>query len=212
MLVTWLGTSVRPYTKGKLLVLGGTGFVGSNICERGVEAGFEVVSVSRRGTPADVPPGRAYSYSHIAPFVIDTGVNPRFVSQPARGKHSAATSSTRMLNLRFLSETASYDVASKSRQALAAGSLLAKVTWCVGDATKPDTARDILSQGRREQMFPAASSNSSRVFMALYDVASKLNARPSTKVGSWGACTRLGCCWLPISTRSPVGPGPSPPR
>ena len=39
------------YKKGRLLVLGGTGFVGSEIAKRGVETGYEVVSVSRRGLP-----------------------------------------------------------------------------------------------------------------------------------------------------------------
>mmetsp|Transcript_33052 Transcript_33052/g.52968 ORF Transcript_33052/g.52968 Transcript_33052/m.52968 type:complete len:229 (-) Transcript_33052:69-755(-) len=46
------GRAPRP-EKGKLLVLGGTGFVGSNICVRAIEAGFRVVSVSRRGLPPD---------------------------------------------------------------------------------------------------------------------------------------------------------------
>mmetsp|Transcript_30051 Transcript_30051/g.36491 ORF Transcript_30051/g.36491 Transcript_30051/m.36491 type:complete len:370 (+) Transcript_30051:263-1372(+) len=41
-------------SKGKLLVLGGTGFVGSTICELAVAMGYEVVAVSRRGKPADV--------------------------------------------------------------------------------------------------------------------------------------------------------------
>jgi hypothetical protein len=46
------------YKKGKLLILGGTGFVGSKICERAIESGFAVVSVSRRGLPPDdIPPG-----------------------------------------------------------------------------------------------------------------------------------------------------------
>ena len=38
-------------SKGKLLVLGGTGFVGSTICRKAVQAGYSVVSVSRRGQP-----------------------------------------------------------------------------------------------------------------------------------------------------------------
>lgn len=37
--------------RGKVLVLGGTGFVGSAVCEKLLNASFEVVSVSRRGPP-----------------------------------------------------------------------------------------------------------------------------------------------------------------
>lgn len=37
--------------KGRVLVLGGTGFVGSAICEKLLDAQYEVVSVSRRGAP-----------------------------------------------------------------------------------------------------------------------------------------------------------------
>jgi len=37
--------------KKKLLVLGGTGFVGSELCRQALAHGFEVVSVSRRGHP-----------------------------------------------------------------------------------------------------------------------------------------------------------------
>ena len=35
----------------KLLVLGGTGFIGSMICRKALQAGYSVVSVSRRGEP-----------------------------------------------------------------------------------------------------------------------------------------------------------------
>jgi nucleoside-diphosphate-sugar epimerase len=37
--------------KGKLLVLGGTGFLGQKICKRAVQEGYSVVSLSRRGLP-----------------------------------------------------------------------------------------------------------------------------------------------------------------
>ena len=37
--------------KGKLLVLGGTGFVGSTVAKLALDRGYEVVSLSRRGTP-----------------------------------------------------------------------------------------------------------------------------------------------------------------
>lgn len=38
-------------SKKKLLVLGGTGFLGQNICEQALLAGYDVVSLSRRGLP-----------------------------------------------------------------------------------------------------------------------------------------------------------------
>ncbi|EKX31892.1 hypothetical protein GUITHDRAFT_82733 [Guillardia theta CCMP2712] len=37
--------------KGKILVLGGTGFVGSNVAQLAIERGYEVVALSRRGEP-----------------------------------------------------------------------------------------------------------------------------------------------------------------
>ena len=42
-------------TKGKILVLGGTGFIGSKICERALSSGYDVVSISRRGDPPGDP-------------------------------------------------------------------------------------------------------------------------------------------------------------
>lgn len=35
----------------RVLVLGGTGFVGSHICQVLLQEGYDVVSISRRGTP-----------------------------------------------------------------------------------------------------------------------------------------------------------------
>jgi nucleoside-diphosphate-sugar epimerase len=49
------GESVRGDEKGKLLVLGGTGFIGSKICERALSSGYDVVSISRRGDPPGDP-------------------------------------------------------------------------------------------------------------------------------------------------------------
>jgi len=43
----WAG--VPPGLTKKLLVLGGTGFVGREVCKRAIDAGFEVTSLSRRG-------------------------------------------------------------------------------------------------------------------------------------------------------------------
>ena len=39
--------------KGRVLVLGGTGFVGQQICKEALDVGYDVTSVSRRGTPPD---------------------------------------------------------------------------------------------------------------------------------------------------------------
>lgn len=39
--------------KGKLLVLGGTGFLGQTVCKRAVLEGYQVTSLSRRGRPTD---------------------------------------------------------------------------------------------------------------------------------------------------------------
>lgn len=43
--------SVVATVKNKVLVLGGTGFVGSKVVENAISTGWEVVSLSRRGTP-----------------------------------------------------------------------------------------------------------------------------------------------------------------
>jgi len=51
--------------KGKLLVLGGTGYLGQNVCQRAVLEGYYVVSLSRRG----LPPSR--SESKVDPAKID---------------------------------------------------------------------------------------------------------------------------------------------
>jgi len=40
--------------KGKLLVLGGTGFLGQTICRRAILEGYSVTSLSRRGLPPSV--------------------------------------------------------------------------------------------------------------------------------------------------------------
>jgi len=47
-----MATDASSASKGKLLVLGGTGFAGSKIVETALGQGFEVVAMSRRGKPA----------------------------------------------------------------------------------------------------------------------------------------------------------------
>lgn len=51
--------------KGKLLILGGTGFLGQTICKRATLEGYAVTSLSRRGRP---PPDKASSPSSSLSF------------------------------------------------------------------------------------------------------------------------------------------------
>lgn len=44
-------SSASSKTKGKLLILGGTGFLGQTICRRALLEGYKVTSLSRRGLP-----------------------------------------------------------------------------------------------------------------------------------------------------------------
>lgn len=46
-------TTTGTNKKGKLLVLGGTGFLGQTICKRAVVDGYQVTSLSRRGVLPD---------------------------------------------------------------------------------------------------------------------------------------------------------------
>ena len=45
-------TTVSGSKKGKLLVLGGTGYLGQTVCQKAVLEGYSVVSLSRRGLPS----------------------------------------------------------------------------------------------------------------------------------------------------------------
>lgn len=47
----WASSSSIDSGKGKILVLGGTGFLGQCICRRALLEGYQVTSVSRRGIP-----------------------------------------------------------------------------------------------------------------------------------------------------------------
>jgi nucleoside-diphosphate-sugar epimerase len=51
--MTRLQSSIRSNDKkeGRLLVLGGTGYLGQKVCAKAVEQGYSVVTLSRRGTP-----------------------------------------------------------------------------------------------------------------------------------------------------------------
>ena len=44
-------SSRKDNEKGKLLVLGGTGFLGQTVCRRALLEGYSVTSLSRRGLP-----------------------------------------------------------------------------------------------------------------------------------------------------------------
>jgi nucleoside-diphosphate-sugar epimerase len=48
-----LAMSSDDSKKGKLLVLGGTGFLGQTICKRAILEGYDVTSLSRRGVPPE---------------------------------------------------------------------------------------------------------------------------------------------------------------
>jgi nucleoside-diphosphate-sugar epimerase len=50
---TLTAMSLSGRKKGKLLVLGGTGFLGQTVCKRALLEGYEVTSLSRRGLPPD---------------------------------------------------------------------------------------------------------------------------------------------------------------
>ena len=56
-------SSTASNNKGKLLVLGGTGFLGQMVCQRAVVEGYSVVSLSRRGLVSpDVPSAAKADY------------------------------------------------------------------------------------------------------------------------------------------------------
>lgn len=51
--MTTFDTESSTADKGKLLVLGGTGFLGQAVCQRALLEGYQVTSLSRRGLPPD---------------------------------------------------------------------------------------------------------------------------------------------------------------
>ena len=46
-------TALQAADKGTILVLGGTGFLGQNVCQQATREGYSVVSLSRRGQPPE---------------------------------------------------------------------------------------------------------------------------------------------------------------
>jgi hypothetical protein len=52
MTSSYTDSNMRKAEKGKLLVLGGTGFLGQTICKRASLEGYAVTSLSRRGLPS----------------------------------------------------------------------------------------------------------------------------------------------------------------
>jgi len=61
---------------GRVLVLGGTGFVGSKICQEALDAGYDVVSVSRRGTPPDAGSSGASDILKNVDWRVGDATNP----------------------------------------------------------------------------------------------------------------------------------------
>jgi nucleoside-diphosphate-sugar epimerase len=59
-------TSEDNRVKGKLLVLGGTGFLGQTVCKRAIVEGYDVTSLSRRGLPPVTASDKTVSSSSSA--------------------------------------------------------------------------------------------------------------------------------------------------
>ena len=58
-------------TKGRLLVLGGTGYLGQEVCKKAIEQGYSVVTLSRRGTPTSSSSSSSSPSSSIINMNID---------------------------------------------------------------------------------------------------------------------------------------------
>lgn len=63
----------------RLLVLGGSGLVGSSVAKKAIARGWEVVSLSRSGTPYKTPAGHVPSWSNQVHYLATT----RVALQPA---------------------------------------------------------------------------------------------------------------------------------
>jgi GDP-mannose 4,6 dehydratase len=53
-----------PTTKGRLLVLGGTGYLGQEVCKKAIQEGYSVVTLSRRGTPSSLSSSGNNNYNN----------------------------------------------------------------------------------------------------------------------------------------------------
>jgi len=67
-------------SKGKLLVIGGNGFVGREVCKAAVQAGFQVTSLSRRGTNPDAGDADLAQVTWNAGNALDKGTVTKYVN------------------------------------------------------------------------------------------------------------------------------------
>jgi len=59
-------------SKGRILILGGSGFLGQNVARRAILEGYSVVSLSRRGKPpaSEEPLETGIEYVSVSPSVL----------------------------------------------------------------------------------------------------------------------------------------------
>lgn len=77
-------TAARSGERGRVLVLGGTGFLGQTVCRRALLEGYAVTSLSRRGIPPSVS-----SSTESTPSSLSSG-NVSYRSGDARKKKTIA--------------------------------------------------------------------------------------------------------------------------
>jgi len=77
-------------SKGKILILGGTGFLGQTICKRAVLQGYGVTSLSRRGLPPPVSSAAAEESSTTAASIATITTTIDYRQGDARQKQAIA--------------------------------------------------------------------------------------------------------------------------